>query len=284
VILTAENHFHGNYLLRCLAMDEETRRDHILIAEQNSIIPGESTWASLRRYLNKAGLRYTVAQALKQYLFTYCRTLKSLSGDTGSLSYPYYRCCPGHWQRRPLNNLEARETQRVLADFRPDLLLSLMSRELIPSPVLDLPRLGGINMHPALLPDYRGVSPTFWCMAEGKDSGGVTLHWLDEDFDTGAIISQTLVPVAPSTTENAFYLRCTQEGARLLLASLSLLRAGKRPEEKPNPSDAGGYRSLPKREAVRAFYRRSYSFFDPSEILRGRFSQSAVGRASPYSG
>ena len=275
-VLTAEDHFHGNYLLRCLAADETTRGDDVLIGEQGSIIPGQSTWASLRRYLGKAGLRYTVAQALKQYLFVYSRALKSLSGDTDSIAYPYFRCCPDHWQRRPLNNLKTRETQRVLEDFQPDLLLSLMSRELIPGHVLGLPRLGAINLHPALLPDYRGVSPTFWCMAKGEDSGGVTLHWLDEGFDTGAIISQALVPVAPSTTENAFYLRCTREGARLLLATLSLVRAGERPAEKPNPIDAGGYRSLPKREAVRAFYRRGYSFFHPGEILRGRFSHSAL--------
>jgi len=106
-------------------------------------------------------------------------------------------------------------------------------------------------------------------MAEGKGFGGVTLHWIEEDFDTGNIISQKSVPVAPHRTEHAFYIECIKAGIPLLLEVLRSIRAGRTPSGKTQPKDSGIYRSLPTKSAVRDFHRRGYAAFFYAEILRG---------------
>lgn len=270
-ILTSKDHLFCNYLLRCLSLDKALRKDEILIAEQKAIVGGKNVWASIIKYIRKAGLRYTMAQIVKQLLFLFWRLFKTLSGDKGSICYPYYKSCSSHWIRITLNNLKSVESQKVLESFKPDLILSLLSREKIPQKILSLPKLGCINIHPALLPAYRGVSPTYWCIADGKEFGGVTLHWIDEDFDTGNIIAQKAVPVAPHKTEHAFYIECVNAGFPLLLEILKSIRSGRRPLGKTQPRDSGFYRSLPTRSAARDFRRRGYAAFSFAEIMRGRF-------------
>ena len=66
------------------------------------------------------------------------------------------------------------------------------------SPVfLDIPRLGGINLHASLLPAYRGAAPIAWSLVRGETETGVTVFWIDEGMDTGPILVQRAVPIGP---------------------------------------------------------------------------------------
>jgi methionyl-tRNA formyltransferase len=84
----------------------------------------------------------------------------------------------------------------MLAPLKPDLIISGGFPWRIPSEVLALPRLGAINMHPALLPRNRGPAAIEWALRNGDAELGFTVHRLSPDFDTGPILAQTRIPIA----------------------------------------------------------------------------------------
>jgi methionyl-tRNA formyltransferase len=84
----------------------------------------------------------------------------------------------------------------MLAPLQPDLIVCGGMPWRIPSEVLALPRLGAINMHPALLPQYRGPAAIEWALRNGDAELGFTVHRLSPDFDTGPILAQARIPIA----------------------------------------------------------------------------------------
>jgi methionyl-tRNA formyltransferase len=79
--------------------------------------------------------------------------------------------------------------------YEPDLVICLGFPWLFPQEALDVPRLGAINVHPSKLPLYRGPIPLPWAVRNGETEIGMTVHRMDANFDTGAILAQAPVPV-----------------------------------------------------------------------------------------
>lgn len=107
----------------------------------------------------------------------------------------------------------------------------------IPATVLTLPTYGFLNVHPSLLPAYRGPTPLFWQLRGGLSHGGVTVHWMDTTFDTGPIAAQTAIPFPDGATSADLDRLHAMTGAGLLLAVIRQLEAGHRPQQ---PQAAGG--------------------------------------------
>ena len=93
---------------------------------------------------------------------------------------------------------------RTLKDLEPDAIVVVAYGQIIPKAVLDLPPCGCINVHPSLLPKYRGAAPIQWALINGEEETGITIMLLDETEDTGDIIVQRRVGVDPQ--ENAAML------------------------------------------------------------------------------
>jgi methionyl-tRNA formyltransferase len=96
---------------------------------------------------------------------------------------------------------DKRSLEPMLGALRPDLTLCWGFPWLIPRAALALPRLGSVNLHPALLPRHRGPIPMAWAIRAGDARFGVTWHRMDEDFDTGPILAQASVPMDPDDVE-----------------------------------------------------------------------------------
>jgi methionyl-tRNA formyltransferase len=79
----------------------------------------------------------------------------------------------------------------------PELLVSWFFTRRIPMGVVKACRLGGVGVHPSLLPRHRGPDPFFWAIDSGDTQTGVTAHRIDEDYDTGAILGRRLVAIEP---------------------------------------------------------------------------------------
>ena len=108
--------------------------------------------------------------------------------------------------------------ERALLRSRPELIVSWFWTRLLPGEWLRAARYGGIGVHPSLLPRHRGPNPYFWSIDSGDEQAGVTLHTLEPEYDTGAILLQRAIPVAE---RNSWQL------ARALdRPSLALLREG----------------------------------------------------------
>jgi methionyl-tRNA formyltransferase len=94
-----------------------------------------------------------------------------------------------------------RSLEPLLRAYAPDLVLCWGFPWLIPQEVLDIPRLGSVNLHPALLPRLRGPLPLAWSIRLGDPTYGVTWHRMDAGFDTGAILAQAPVPAEPDDVD-----------------------------------------------------------------------------------
>ncbi len=92
-------------------------------------------------------------------------------------------------------------------DYRPYLICSIYYRNKISADVINISTHGGINLHPSLLPKYRGCSSLTWAMVNGDESAGFTYHYLDERFDNGNILIQDSVPIEPFDLQSTLYQR-----------------------------------------------------------------------------
>ncbi|MDQ2716388.1 MAG: methionyl-tRNA formyltransferase [Chloroflexota bacterium] len=111
------------------------------------------------------------------------------------------------------------ETLSVLASYQPDLICVACFSKRIPRVLLELPRLGCLNVHPSLLPSYRGPVPLFWTFREGCQQSGVTIHFMDEGMDTGAILAQTPIVLPDGISYAELEARCASLGGELLARS-----------------------------------------------------------------
>ena len=113
------------------------------------------------------------------------------------------------------------EVQR-LAVLKPDLILVAAFGQILPQSVLDIPPFGCLNIHPSLLPKYRGATPIPSAILGGDDETGVTIMLMDAGMDTGAIVSQIIVGIEPQDTTESLTKRLAQAGVRLLGETLPL--------------------------------------------------------------
>jgi methionyl-tRNA formyltransferase len=97
---------------------------------------------------------------------------------------------------------------------------------IIPKWMLDLPRHGNLNLHASLLPKYRGAAPIQWAVANGEPETGVTTMKLDEGLDTGEILMQRTMALAPDQTSVDVFPMLAEMGAALMLETLEGLNAG----------------------------------------------------------
>ena len=121
------------------------------------------------------------------------------------------------------NNAEFRAE---LEAIRPDAILVVAYGQIIPKWMLDLPRLGNLNLHGSLLPKYRGAAPVQWAIANGGGATGVTTMRLDEGLDTGDILLQREMALAPSMTAVDVFPLLAETGADLMMETLRGLDDG----------------------------------------------------------
>jgi len=130
--------------------------------------------------------------------------------------------------------LVASDFFRLIERYAVDLLLSIGYPRFLPTAVLEKPPGGGVNVHPSLLPRYRGPSPVFWQIALGEEESGVTLHRMTAEVDAGPILLQVKTRIVPEETTGALYLRLARLAASLLPEALTRLETGALPERQPD--------------------------------------------------
>ena len=120
-------------------------------------------------------------------------------------------------------NLEFRAQLESLA---PDVILIVAYGRIIPKWMLDLPRFGNLNLHGSLLPKYRGAAPIQWAVANGDPVTGVTTMRIDEGLDTGDILMQREMAIAPDHTSEDLFPLLAEMGAALMVETLEGLASG----------------------------------------------------------
>jgi methionyl-tRNA formyltransferase len=153
---------------------------------------------------------------------------------------------------RTLVDVNAPDSLAWIAALKPDLVISVSCPQIFAPPLLELPRLGSLNVHGAILPHYRGVMPSFWMLANGERRAGVSVYFMNERIDAGDLCGQRTFEIHPDETLDAFLRRSKHVAAELLLDVLREIERGS-VTRRPLDLARGSYYSWPDRQAVQRF-------------------------------
>jgi len=136
---------------------------------------------------------------------------------------------------------------KMIENISPEIIFCIGGMHIIPKSVLSIPRLGCVNIHPSLLPKYRGRYSTAHAIFNGEKYSGVTIHWMDEGIDTGPIIMQEKIEIKDTDTARTLYDKFTKIGTLLFKEFLNLWITGQKiPSLKQDENEASYYpKSLP---------------------------------------
>jgi methionyl-tRNA formyltransferase len=148
-----------------------------------------------------------------------------------------------------LQPTKARDPQFIeeVRAFAPDIIVVAAYGQILPQAVLDVPRLGCLNVHTSLLPKYRGAAPIQWAILNGDAETGVTIMKMDAGLDTGGIVSEERTSICDEDDAASLHDRLATLGAHLLVRTLPEYAAG-RLSPVPQPEAGSSYARKIKKE------------------------------------
>lgn len=158
--------------------------------------------------------------------------------------------------------------ERIL-EVKPDIIITCAYGQIIPKVLLDLPRLGCINVHASLLPKLRGGAPLHHAIIDGLDKTGVTIMYMDEAMDTGDIISTISYDIKSSDTTEDIHDTLRELGAKLLIDTLPSIVTGTNRRIKQNETEATYGYNITREEEHIDFNKRGIEI---DRLVRGLYS------------
>lgn len=163
--------------------------------------------------------------------------------------------------RQPLN-FKAAEDVEALRDLQPDYLLVAAYGLILPQAVLDIPRLGALNVHTSLLPKYRGAAPIQRALQAGERVTGVTIMRMAAGLDSGPILLQRSLMIGDADTAETLHDQLAEMGGRLLVEALERAKTGKLADIPQDEAKATYARKLSKDEGLVDFDRPARQVHD----------------------
>lgn len=250
VLLLTSAGLFGAEIINALA--SEAGLDLVGIGFTNRILKGKSALASARAMIQRTGWRYVSYCVLTS---TYAWSVLRLRGR------------PFGMKGRPvrfLNDVNSADSIEWMKSLQPDYVASFYFNQWIGKGVREVPARACINLHPSLLPNLRGPDPFFRALQRDLPSTGITLHVVDDGFDTGSILCQEERPVAPGSSALTFSLNQVREGARLLADWI----AGKKENSRVDQTGEGDYTTCPVPAEVAQFVRSGRRLLRFRELRR----------------
>ena len=136
--------------------------------------------------------------------------------------------CADRWGIPVFSPVRVKRPEAVerLREEAPDLIVVAAFGQILSKEILDLPRLGCVNVHASLLPAYRGAAPIQWAVINGEEKSGVTIMQMDKGLDTGDILLQEEIPLASDETGESLYNKMARLGGELLVKALPMIEQG----------------------------------------------------------
>ncbi len=192
-------------------------------------------------------------------------------------------------------NIRAEEAVQQVRSYTPlDAIVVAAFGQIIPRPILDIPRLGCINVHASLLPKYRGAAPIQYAIMSGENVTGVTTMLMDAGLDTGDILLKKKVSIRQDETAGELEDELSKVGAELLIETLDKLEKGEIAPKHQDDSKATIVRSIKREQGeidwsksageivnlVRAFNPRpgAYTYFDNLQV---KIWEAKIGTSIP---
>jgi methionyl-tRNA formyltransferase len=121
-----------------------------------------------------------------------------------------------------VQNVESKQLAHDLTKYQPDYLLVACFPYKLPSSIWQMPKVAALNIHPSMLPAYRGPQPVFWQLRNGEMKTGVSLHLINDEIDAGDVVIQMEVPLRAGMRGRAIETRLGEFGAKLFLEAMRL--------------------------------------------------------------
>jgi methionyl-tRNA formyltransferase len=149
-------------------------------------------------------------------------------GRSGQMQFsPVKECAVNH--NIPVFQPAKIKTEEAVAELRKyeaDIFVVAAFGQILSKEILDMPRLGCVNIHASLLPKYRGAAPINWCIIDGEEKTGVTIMQMNEGLDTGDILTVMEVPIDKKETAESLFDKLSKAGAQLIVDTLPRLERG----------------------------------------------------------
>jgi folate-dependent phosphoribosylglycinamide formyltransferase PurN len=246
--------------------------DRVFLVKVPLVLKGKGRLGTARRIVPRLSRRFLLGKLLEALVLAVVTVLPKVLGR-GAVFRRLRRIA--RLARLPFLRTHDAMSDEALAFLRaaePDFVVTLF-HQIVRRPLLGIPRLGVVNIHPGLLPGFKGIQPYFWELAEGHGQGGVTLHLIeDETIDTGRILARASYATWPGMSVQLNYYLSAQAAARLLPRCLAELEAN-RLAPAPQP-EGGAYYRWPDSagfDRLEAAGHRLFSWRDLGGILAGRY-------------
>jgi methionyl-tRNA formyltransferase len=149
-------------------------------------------------------------------------------GRSGQMQFPPVKECAVKYNIpvfQPVK-IKTREAVEELKKFEADIFVVAAFGQILSKEILDMPRLGCVNIHASLLPKYRGAAPINWCIIDGEEKTGVTIMQMNEGLDTGDILTVKEVAIDEKETAETLFDKLSKAGAELIVETLPKLERG----------------------------------------------------------
>lgn len=259
VILTNSNNFAANYILARLPENKDIEIVGIVQATNK-------VWKYVKRIVLISGilisLRFLalivimrIFGFLKKKFWTKRKTFEA-EEIAEKYKIPYFN----------VKNINSEESVAIIKKLKPDLIISNYFEQILKRKILNIPIKGVINIHPGLLPMYRGTYAYFWKLVNKEKKAGVTIHFVTRAVDKGKILAQKSFEIAKGDTVVDLLGKGAKLGSKLLDKVLRKIKEGKAPCTKM-AKEKGKYYTFPDRKAVETFYENGKKLFTIKSLL-----------------
>lgn len=143
-----------------------------------------------------------------------------------------------------------KEFLTAIASEKADLYVVVAFGKIIPPEIFTIPKYNTINLHPSLLPLYRGAAPIEWSLINGENETGVSIQMIDAGLDTGNIVSSITISVTPDMTAEELYREAHTQGSELLIRTIEKISTGTISPEPQNHKEATYCAKIDKQTAL----------------------------------
>ncbi|MBP8718564.1 MAG: methionyl-tRNA formyltransferase [Candidatus Caldatribacteriota bacterium] len=123
-------------------------------------------------------------------------------------------------------NINADDAIEEIAGLKPDLIILVAYGQILSGKILSIPVYGCLNIHPSLLPKYKGPAPIHWTLIKGEEETGISFLFMNEKIDAGDIICQKKIKILPEENFEQLEERLAEESAEMLEQVLSMIKKG----------------------------------------------------------
>jgi len=227
-----------------------------VVCARNPLLPGKTKAA--RKFYAAFGLAPVLSQGFRVFN---AKILNALSWLNSSGRYYSVKsvCKARNIPYLFSDNINSPEFLQHCNDLNINLIASVSPTQIFKENLIGLPKYGCINIHTAKLPKYRGLYPTYWAMACGEKTVGISIHYIEKGIDTGKIILQEELEIPQCTTLDNMLKVTKLKGAELLVKAIRQISEDT--VQAFYPEGEGTYFSFPTPDSYKEFKKHGYKLW-----------------------